>query len=266
VPISHLTVFTVIAYTTPASFEVTGMAVTPAEVYPDETVTVSATITNTGDLTGSFEVIFKIDNTVIRTQTVTIHGRSSQTVNFSVNSGPAGEHAVSVNGLSSKFKVKEPMPEDRVEEVPISPAPASFTISNLSITPDEVNPSEEVTISALVTNIGGSDGSYIVVLKIDDIEETRKEVMVRTGTSETVIFIVSKDRQGNYTINIDGNIEQFIVIEEIIPSVPVQTSPMESEPTREYNWGLIIGIVAGGVVFIALLFYLTWRRKRGVLR
>ena len=38
------------------------------------------------------------------------------------------------------------------------PAPAIFIVSDLSVTPNEVKPSEQVTVSAQVTNAGGNEG------------------------------------------------------------------------------------------------------------
>jgi hypothetical protein len=48
-------------------------------------------------------------------------------------------------------------------KLPVAPLPASFAVSGLSITPSEVKPGEQVTISAVVTNSGGSEGTYTVV-------------------------------------------------------------------------------------------------------
>lgn len=126
VPISHLSTFTVITHTSPAIFEVNGMNVTPAEVYPNKTVTVSVKVANTGDLAGSIEIILKINDAVKQTQTVSVSGGRSQTVSFSVVSGPAGNYIVEVNGLTSKFTVKPVAPEGTVAEVPApQPSPES---------------------------------------------------------------------------------------------------------------------------------------------
>lgn len=264
-PVNHFSIFTAMAHTSPASIGVAGMTVTPAEVRPDAPITISVTVTNSGDLTDSYTVVLKINNSAVQDKLVTLKGGESQTISFKVTQGTAGEYTVTVGGLSGKFTVKEPVPESTVAEVSV-PTPASFTVSDFLVTPGKVNPSEEVTVSAVVKNTGGSDGSYTVVLKIDDIEEARKEVIIRAGKSEIVSFIIARDRQGSYTVNIDGNVGRFTVAEKIIPSAPVKTSPVESKPTREYNLGLIIGIVAGSIVFIALLLYFTWWRKRGVLK
>jgi hypothetical protein len=117
IPLSHLSIYSVVAYTYPASFEVTNMTVRPLVVNPLEVVTISATITNTGDITGNFEVSFKLDNEVNQVQTISLNGHASRTLSFSAQSGTAGEHIVGINDLSAKFTVKQP--EGTVAEVPI---------------------------------------------------------------------------------------------------------------------------------------------------
>ena len=195
VPIGHFSIFTVIAHTAAAKFEVTGMTITPSEVYTDESITVSAIVTNTGDLADRYTIALKINNVESQSKRVTLNGDKSQTISFTVTPDTSGEYTVNVNGLSGKFTVKKPVPEGTVAEIPV-PTPAKFTIFDLSITPKEANPSEEVTISAIITNVGASDGSYTVVLKIDNKEEARKEISLSAGKSEKLSFNTTKDKAG----------------------------------------------------------------------
>lgn len=46
------------------------------------------------------------------------------------------------------------------------PPGAEFKVSDLVISPAEVNPGQPVTISCLVTNIGSEAGSYTVVCEV----------------------------------------------------------------------------------------------------
>jgi hypothetical protein len=124
VPISHLSTYTAIAYTSPASFTVRDLTVTPSEVHPGEAITVNVSVANTGDLVGSLELILRINDVITQTQTVAINGRGNQSVSFSMDSGPAGEYTVAVNGLSMKFTVKNPEPQGTVAEV-TEPEPSS---------------------------------------------------------------------------------------------------------------------------------------------
>ena len=133
----------------------------------------------------------------------------------------------------------------------------------MSITPSAVELAEQVKISALVTNTGSNERSYMVVLKINGAEEVRKEVTLGAGKSETVTFTIVKDIEGSYTVNIDGKVGQFTVIVPL-PPTPIPTEALPVQPPT--NWWLIGGIIAGGVVIVGLLVYFLVWRKRGVLK
>ncbi len=110
------------------------------------------------------------------------------------------------------------------------PTPASFAISNLSVTPQEIRPAEQVAISARVTNTGGSEGSYTVVLNINGVEEARQIITLAPGTSKIVSFPTTRATTGKYTIIIDNNIAQFIVAAPPPPSSGEQPTGVVTPP------------------------------------
>jgi len=118
-PIDHFSVYTAMARTAPAEFEVTDMTVNPAEVEVGAPVTVSVTVTNTGDLTGDYTVVLKISKIEEQEKAVTLEGGASQTVTFTVSPDKAGTYALDIMGLSGQFSVKEP--EAEVAEIPAEP-------------------------------------------------------------------------------------------------------------------------------------------------
>ncbi|MFC2071745.1 CARDB domain-containing protein, partial [Chloroflexota bacterium] len=146
------------------------------------------------------------------------------------------------------------------------PAPAIFIVSDLSVTPSEVESSDQVTVSAQVTNAGGSEGSYIVILNINSVEEARQEVTLGAGKNETVKFTIAKDTCGSYTVNIDGEVAQFAVIVPPIlkpPLPPTEALPVQPPTNRLLIGGIILGCVA---LAIGLLSYFFIWRKRGKLK
>jgi transglutaminase-like putative cysteine protease len=113
------------------------------------------------------------------------------------------------------------------EQEVVTPVPAGFIISSLSVTPSKVKPGEQVTISSVVTNTGGSEGSYIAIFKINEIEETRKEVSIGAGKSQAVEFAVVRNSEGSYKVSIDNKTGQFTVSAPapVITPPPVVTPP-----------------------------------------
>ncbi len=98
--------FTVKTVQAPAAFTVSALSISPTEVNVGESVTISLRVANTGDLSGSYEVTLKINNTTVETKDVTLAGGASQTVTFTTTQDVAGTYTVDVNGLSDTFTVK----------------------------------------------------------------------------------------------------------------------------------------------------------------
>jgi len=95
---------------------------------------------------------------------------------------------------------------------PLTP-PADFQISDLEVTPHEVEAGEEVTVSVKITNVGGQTGSYTLQLLINQTIEDTKTVIVEEGASTTTEFKIIKQTPGTYNIEIDGLVDDFTVKE-----------------------------------------------------
>ncbi|MFC1846928.1 hypothetical protein ACFLYS_02585, partial [Chloroflexota bacterium] len=92
-------------------------------------------------------------------------------------------------------------------------APASFEILELSVSPQEVYADEEVTVSATAVNSGDLEGSYEVVLMIDNEVEQSRQISLAGKTSQVVSFVVSRDSPSLYAVNINGLLGSFVVAE-----------------------------------------------------
>ena len=137
--------------------------------------------------------------------------------------------------------------------------PATFTTSDLSISPAEVDIGEEVTISAKVANTGDVEGTYEVTLKINGVIEETKKVDVDAGASKMVTFTTAKDVAGTYSVAVDGLSGSFTVKEK--PAPPEEIPPEEVPPVKvPINWPLIGGIIAGVVIVGLLVLFLVRRR------
>ena len=95
---------------TPAEFSVSNLGIQPAEVQPNETVTITVTVANTGGSEGSYTVVLKINGVEEAEKGVTVAAGSSQDVTFSVTREEPGSYSVTVAGLSGSFTVVGPSP------------------------------------------------------------------------------------------------------------------------------------------------------------
>jgi hypothetical protein len=113
--------------------------------------------------------------------------------------------------------------------------PASFSYSNLTITPEEVMVDSPVTIEVRVTNTGELFGSGDVTLKIDEAEEATEKVTLEGGASQIVTFSITQSLAKTYSIDINGQSGTFVVNPYTLPDMDAF---MKGIQFNDFGWGL----------------------------
>jgi hypothetical protein len=149
-------------------------------------------------------------------------------------------------------EIKPPIEPPAEPEPPI--VPASFNLSNLTITPSVsrifenlsyvVRTGADALITVDVTNNGGQTGSYTAVLILNGTERERKEITLDPGQTGTVSFTVTGNEHGSYTVLIGNLTGSFL-------------------SNLWINWWLIAGTIGVIVLIIWLIWYIFKRKKRG---
>ncbi|MGD9116922.1 MAG: right-handed parallel beta-helix repeat-containing protein [Dehalococcoidia bacterium] len=134
---------------------------------------------------------------------------------------------------------------------------SSFTSHDISLSATQVEIGQELTISAIVTNSGNCPGIHSLTLKINGVVEETKEFTVNAGASQSVSFTVIRQEAGIYGIDLDGLSGSFVVNE---PGSSLTDDETLTEDDSATNWPLIGGIF-GGVVLVAVIFILVFRRS-----
>lgn len=103
-----------------------------------------------------------------------------------------------------------------------TPEPPLFSVSDLSITPAEAGPGDQVSISVLVKNDGKGPGSHDVKLEIGGLLVETQTVTLAAETQEEVLFTVTKETVGTYDVAIDTlaatfSVRQGLFLEVIAP-------------------------------------------------
>jgi len=212
----------------PAAFILSNLVVSPSTVEPDETVTISVTVMNIGEVEGSYTAELLIDGVKVDEYTVTLDG-FSETVEFTVTEDTDGTYTVSIGELSDSFTVETPTPP---------PTPAEFELSNLVVSPTTVEIGEPISVSVMVTNVGEEAGSYTAELLIDDSKVDEDTVTLVGGASETVEFTGVSGEEGSHTVSVGDLSGSFTV-----------TAPPEGVGL---NWALyaVGGIAILGVAWV----------------
>ena len=82
------------------------------------------------------------------------------------------------------------------------PVGAEFKVSDLVISPTEVNPGQPVTITCVVKNTGAEAGSYTVKMEGDFVAQ--QTVSLAPGESKTISFEVTPTVAKTYSVLVDG--------------------------------------------------------------
>lgn len=144
-------------------------------------------------------------------------------------------------------------------KAPPPPAPAKFVVSNLAISPAEVTLSEEIAISIEVTNTGGRDGSHLLSLWIDEVLEETKKVTLAPKAVKAIVFTVTRDEPGSYSVDVNGLGGSFTV--RAAPPPPTPPAPIPPPPpAKPLPLPLVGGIIVGVIVVGLLSFFLIRRR------
>ncbi|MGN8212816.1 S8 family serine peptidase [Halococcus sp. PRR34] len=139
----------------------------PAEGEPGEEIAVNATITNTGNATGTQTVEYLFNGTTMNTSEVTLDPGENTTVAFSPTM-PATEGTYE-HGI-------ETVNDRAVADITVEasePEPAYFAISNLT-GPSAADPGEEITTTATITNTGDEEGTqsiYFFFMEMSAVDE-----------------------------------------------------------------------------------------------
>ena len=131
-------------------------------------------------------------------------------------------------------------------------------VTDLDVSPPEADIGEPVTISAVVSNTGDSDSSYIATLKVDGVEEKTLEVTLAAGDSEKVTFTTSEDSAGSHTVSVDG-LDTTLKVKEITDAAPVLPPAPRS---ASFNWPVLWGIAGGVVLIIGLALLIRHGRRQ----
>ncbi len=265
--IGGFSIYAAMAHTLPASFILSDLTINPESIDLGSDTSISVILTNTGDLTGNYEVSLKVDDLLVQTKEVTLDGGDTEIVSFSMTPEVAGERMINVGGLTGKCKVEKPK------------APVAFSMSNLIISPAELDIGESVIISVTIANTGDLSGTHEVSLKIDGVQIETRSVTLSGGESQEIAFTTSEGTAGTYSVNIDGLFGSFVVKEEapvpaeeekiIMPSPAVtptlEPSPApESVPSPQINWWTIVGIIIGIVIAGLASFFFIRKRKKSI--
>jgi len=161
-----------------AEFEVSNLVINPSVVEPGESVTISVTVTNVGEVSGTYTLELKEEGYDTISKSVTLDAGESRRVSFTISRGWEKTHTISIDGLSGTFTVASP------EAAPVSESTTTGIFESVKIEvyhsgwTSDVHLSERAKLSVYIfgidknlvhvyhyqsfsTSAGGTWGGYI---------------------------------------------------------------------------------------------------------
>ncbi|MGE0064311.1 MAG: DUF3344 domain-containing protein [Methanobacteriales archaeon] len=177
-----------------ANITVSNLTVSPTSGVAPLNITVTANLTNTGEVPGDYTANLKVNDTVVETRTVTVQAGETVPVTFT-RTLQAGVYNVTIDDL----------PPVTVNVL----KPANITVSNLTVSPTSGVAPLNITVTANLTNTGEVPGDYTANLKVNDTVVETRTVTVQAGETVPVTFTRTL-QAGVYNVTID-NLEPVTV-------------------------------------------------------
>jgi len=208
------------------SFQVSGLSPGDTTASGNETITITATITNEVE-SGSDTVALRVDNTERDTQSLTLESGESQEVTFTLDaqSLSAGDHTYGIYTNDDR----------QTSTVTISEATSEFVVSKLDPANVTVTAGQTFDVSAMIQNDGTASGTDSVSLLVDGGTVDTTDVSLAAGETQAVSFTDINSSQfdaGTHTLTVETSDDQQIGSLTVEETTPTPTpSPTETATT-----------------------------------
>lgn len=84
----------------------------------------------------------------------------------------------------------------------VEKTPAKFEVTSLVVTPSEVQVGQAATVTVTIENSGEAEGVYVLLLTVNGVTETTKDITVAPESSVATDFVLVKSLPGTYLISV----------------------------------------------------------------
>ncbi|QGN07387.1 peptidase S8 [Halorhabdus sp. CBA1104] len=210
----------------PATFSIESLSPGPVSIVHGESVTVSATITNTGGQAGTETVALRLNGSVIAERSVTLDTNESETITignvFADLSPNDYEYSLSTGSES-------------VTALLTVQNPAQFVVRELSPGNVSISSGDTVTINGSVKNTGDVAGAQVVSVWFDDEVLTERNLSLSAGETQAIPITdteVSDFDPGSYSYGVKTENDSRWATLRIRPHDIAVVTPIRVVPGR----------------------------------
>ncbi|KON31150.1 hypothetical protein AC477_04365 [miscellaneous Crenarchaeota group-1 archaeon SG8-32-1] len=219
----------------PASFKLTNLKLDPDWIQFGDPVKISVNVTNIGDEAGNYTVTVTIADEPIASKTIQLLGKEGAIVEVSATGIAEGNHTLKVGDLTALLRVTSEAPA----------RPAKMEITNLGISRIQAAVGEPIIVSVIATNTGDEAGTFELILYVNDIQKSTRNIQLDSGETKTEEFEVVEQSEGTYKVKVGNKTKTFEITSEAEPPKPAefQVTDLKVNPTS---------VLAGEVVTISV--------------
>jgi hypothetical protein len=184
------------------NLEVLVLNVSPGKVIVNEKFTVIADISNASKSEVNYVVPVMVNGIADDRKSILIAPGKSEQVQFTLSRSSPGTYEIKVGDKSASIEVERSLP-------------AILKLSDLKLNMEQAAIGEEVVVTAIVSNTGGSPGNYIAEVKINGTAEQAEKLILPPGVNYNLAFKIIKNDPGTYTVAIGDLTTRFTVLEPI---------------------------------------------------
>ena len=178
-----------------ATLRIVSLDVAPGLIDVGDDVTVVVVVENAFGQPATGRLSVTLDDSVIEEMTLELGAGEARTETFIIPQPPVGPHVVEIEGISTKFEVREGVVERQAILNLVPP---------LTVSPLEGRPGEPVTITANLANHGDEEGQTDVVLRVSGQEIERRGVLVPGQQEVSLRFEVRPVEEGEYDVEVEA--------------------------------------------------------------
>ena len=184
-----------------ADFSLSDLTINPLEADLGEPITISVNLTNVGTAEGAYTANLTINDFLKDNQTTLLSVGESKIVEFADHETAEGTYNVSIGDLSALFTVKA-----------AQPVISDIILSNLLVTPYEVNLGSTTNITAQAKNTGAENERLSVKFSIDDLLVETTVLELAPGESAPLKFTANATSEGDHKIKLNTLSASFRVV------------------------------------------------------
>jgi hypothetical protein len=207
-----------------AEFTITDLTINPLEADIGESVTISANVTNIGEIEGSYMLNLTINDVLKENQTILLESGESKIAEFTDNETAEGNYTVKIDNQTGSFKIKPPVPTT-----------SSIVLSKLLVTPYEANIGSPVSIKVNANNPSATSDRLLVKLTIDGAVADSKTLELDAGQSSTLEFTVNATSEGSHKVKVNTLSDSFRAVPEGMHSISVLISPVPKGGSGDFK-------------------------------